>query len=58
MIIALNQLIEGANNKHSFEINIAKRNDKGIDISHLIDPYGTGLKIVTFNTMKKQRFCL
>jgi hypothetical protein len=36
MIIALNLLIRGTNNKHSFEMNIAKRNDKGIDISHLI----------------------
>jgi hypothetical protein len=35
MIVALNLLIGGANNKHSFEMNIAKRNDKGLDISHL-----------------------
>jgi hypothetical protein len=43
MIVALNLLIEGANNKHPFEINIAKRKYNSLDISHLIDPYGTGL---------------
>jgi hypothetical protein len=43
MIVALNLLIEAANNKHPFEINIAKRNDNSLDISHLIDPYGTAL---------------
>jgi hypothetical protein len=36
MIVALNLPIRGANNKHSFKINIAKRNDNSLDISHLI----------------------
>jgi hypothetical protein len=43
MMIGLNLLIEGANKKHSFEINHAKRNDNSLSISYLIDSYGTGL---------------
>jgi hypothetical protein len=36
MMIRLNLLIEGANKKHAFEINHAKRNDNSLDIRHLI----------------------
>jgi hypothetical protein len=35
MIVALNLPIRGANNKHSFEINIAKRIDHSLDKSRL-----------------------
>jgi hypothetical protein len=43
MMIGLNLLIQGANNKHSFEIKNAKRNDNSLDTSYLIDPYRAGL---------------
>jgi hypothetical protein len=40
MIVALKLLIEGANNKHSFEVNIAKRKYNSLAKSHLIQSLG------------------